>query len=92
MSLKRSDRLKGGILMSPHTTITNRILKQLRRSPECELEELVFRCREFTWHDTLVELDRMNRAGQVEMKTYGKGIYKVRLCSSSQHDLHTHLR
>ena len=46
--------------MSPHTTITNRILTQLRCSRECELEELVFRCREFTWHDTLVELDRLN--------------------------------
>jgi hypothetical protein len=78
--------------MSPHTTITNRILKQLRLSCECELEELVFRCREFTWHDTLVELVRLSRAGQVEMKTYGRGIDKVRLCSSGQLDLHTDLR
>ena len=80
--LGRSVPLKGGILMSPHTTLTNRILKQLRRSPECELEELVFSCREFTWHDTLVELIRLNRRGRVEMKTSGTGICNVRLCSS----------
>jgi hypothetical protein len=68
--------------MSSHTAITNRILKQLGRSPECELEELVFNCREFTWHDTFVELVRLNRRGRVEMKTSGTGICNVRLCSS----------
>ena len=78
----RSDHLKGGILMSRHTTIRKRILKLLRRSPECELEELVFSCKEFTWHDTFVELVRLNRMGQVEMKTYGKGTCNLRLCSS----------
>ena len=67
--------------MSTHPTITNRILKQLRRSPECELEELVFSCKEFTWHDTLLELIRLNRRGQVEMKTYRTGICNVKLCS-----------
>jgi hypothetical protein len=67
--------------MSIHPAITNRILKQLRRSPECEVEELVFSCKEFTWHDTLLELVRLNRRGQVEMKTYRTGICKIRLCS-----------
>jgi hypothetical protein len=67
--------------MSPHTAIINRILKQLRRAPECELEELVFSCRGFTWHDTLVELVRLNRSGRVEMKTYDTGICNVRLSS-----------
>ncbi len=73
--------------MSPHTAITKRVLKQLRRSPECELEELVFSCREFTWHETLVELIRLNQAGQVEMKTYTKGNYNLRLSFPRQHDL-----
>jgi hypothetical protein len=73
--------------MSPHTAITKRVLKQLRRSRECELEELVFSCREFTWHETLVELIRLNQAGQVEMKTYTKGNYNLRLCFPRQHDL-----
>ena len=75
-----------------HPTITNRILKRLRRSPECELEELVFSCKEFTWHDTLLELVRLNRRGQVEMKTSRTGICKIRLCSRDQHDVHTALR
>ena len=73
--------------MSPHTAITRRVLRQLRRSPECELEELVFSCREFTWHETLVELIRLNQAGQVEMKTYTKETYNLRLCFRRQHDL-----
>ena len=67
--------------MSTHPTIAKRILKQLRPTPERELEELVFSCREFTWHDTLVELVRLNRRGEVEMKTYRTGICNVRLCS-----------
>ena len=73
--------------MSPRTAITKRVLKQLRRSPECELEELVFSCREFTWHETLVELIRLNQGGQVEMKTYTKGNYNLRLCFPRPHDL-----
>jgi hypothetical protein len=69
--------------MSPPWTITKRILKQLRHSHECELEELVFSCREFTWHDTFVELVRLNQMGRVKMKTYGKGTCNIRLCSSA---------
>src|SRR5688572_8557738 len=85
--LRWSDRLKGVILMLPDTNITDRILKHLRRSPDCELEEVVFSCREFTWHDTFVELVRLNQAGRVEMKTYGEGTCNLRLCSSNKHDL-----
>ena len=74
-------------MRSPYTAITKRVLEELRRSPECELEELVFSCREFTWHDTLVELIRLNQAGRVEMKTYAKETYNLRLCFPRQHDL-----
>lgn len=73
--------------MSLHTAITKRVLKHLRRFPECEVEELVFSCREFTWHDTLVELVRLNQAGRVEMKTYSKETYNLRLCFPRQHDM-----
>lgn len=72
--------------MAQHKALTNRILGQLRCVPECELEELVFRCPEFTWHETLLELVRMNRTGQVELKANGKGIYRIRLCSAGQPD------
>ncbi len=70
--------------MSPYTAITKRVIEQLRRSPECELEELVFSCRKFTWHDTLIELVRLNQAGRVEMS---KGTHNLRLCFPRQHDL-----
>ena len=66
--------------MSPPTAITKRVLKQLCRSPECELEELVFSCREFTWHDTLIELVRLNQAG-VEMSK-GTSEHQA-ICSSA---------
>jgi hypothetical protein len=72
--------------MSQHKAMTDRILEQLRGSPKCELEELVCRCPEFTWHETLLELVRLNRTGQVELKSNGRGIYNIRLCSSGQHD------
>lgn len=76
--------------MSQHKAITDRILEQLQCSPKCELEELVCSCPEFTWHETLLELVRLNRTGQVELKSNGRGIYNIRLCSSGQHDYHTH--
>jgi hypothetical protein len=75
--------------MSRHKAITDRILEQLRCSPECELEELVYSCPEFTWHETLLELVRLNRTGEVELKSNGRGIYNIRLCFSGQHDYHT---
>ena len=71
--------------MSQHKGMTGRILEVLRSYPECELEELVFSCPEFTWHETLLELIRLNRTGQVVLKTNGRGIYHVRLCSPGQH-------
>ena len=46
--------------MVHHKAMTHRILEVLRRYPECELEELVFSCPEFTWHETLQELIRLN--------------------------------
>jgi hypothetical protein len=72
--------------MSRHKAMTDRILEQLRCAPKCELEELVCRCPEFTWHETLLELVRLNRTGQVELTSNGRGIYNIRLCSSGQHD------
>ena len=76
--------------MSQHKAITDRILGQLQCSPKCELEELVCSCPEFTWHETLLELVRLNRTGQVELKSNGRGIYNIRLCSSGQHPYHAH--
>jgi hypothetical protein len=76
--------------MSQHKAITDRILGQLQCSPKCELEELVRSCPEFTWHETLIELVRLNGTGQVELKSNGRGIYNIRLCSSGQHNYHTY--
>ncbi len=75
--------------MSRHKAITDRILEQLRCAPECELEQLVCSCPEFTWHETLLELVRLNRTGEVELLSNGRGIYNIRLCFSGQQDYHT---
>ena len=75
--------------MSRHKAITDRILEQLRCAPECELDELVYSCPEFTWHETLLELVRLNRTGEVELKSNGRGIYNIRLRFLGQHDYHT---
>jgi len=68
--------------MAHHKALTARILEVLRRYSECELEELVCSCPEFTWHETMLELIRLNRTGQVELNTNGRGIYYIKLCSS----------
>jgi hypothetical protein len=75
--------------MSRHKAITDRILEQLRCSPEGELEELVCSCPEFTSHKTLLELVRLNRTREMKLKSNGRGIYHISLCSSGQHDYHT---
>ena len=76
--------------MSRQKVLTDRILGHLRDSLECELEELVVSCPGFTWNEIFLDLIRLSRTEQVELKSNGRGIYHIRLCSSGQHGQHTH--
>jgi hypothetical protein len=76
--------------MSQHKAITDRILEQLRCAPEYELEELVYSCPEFTWHETLLELVRLNRTGEVKLKSNGRESITSGCAPQVSTSYHTH--
>jgi hypothetical protein len=56
--------------------LTDRILKQVRGSPDCSLETLVSLCPEFTWREILYEVARLSRMRQVRI-TSGAGLFAI---------------
>ena len=65
--------------MSQQGALADWILGTVRHAPGCPLDDLVFGCPEFTWKQILVEIDRLNRTGQLEAISMGNGIYAMRL-------------
>lgn len=55
----------------------NHIMEVIIRSPGSQLEEVVFECPDLTWNQVFCELDRLSRAGQVQLTTKGPGFYAV---------------
>jgi hypothetical protein len=64
--------------MLQHTRITDRILTQIRCTPDCALEALVSSLPELTWQDIFLEVDRLSRTGQMRL-TRGTGTTSLRL-------------
>ncbi len=69
--------------MTPRLTVTDRVFHALSRTPECQLEdlleELVSNCDDLTWNQVFLEIDRLNRTGQVLLTLNGPGRYRIRL-------------
>jgi len=47
------------------------------RSPGRDMEDLLSECRNLTWNQVFVELDRLSRAGRIILKQQGRGHYTV---------------
>ena len=47
------------------------------RSLGGQLEEVVFECPGLTWNQVFCELDRLSRAGQVQLTAKSPGLYIV---------------
>ena len=60
----------------PSATATT-ILDVIARSPGCNLEDIVFNCRELTWNQVFLEVDRLSRDGQVCLTQQRLGYYIV---------------
>ncbi|BFU88897.1 MAG: hypothetical protein AB7F94_12610 [Nitrospira sp.] len=52
-------------------------MKVIIRSPGGQLEEVVLECPDLTWNQVFCELDRMSRAGQVQLTMKGPGLYAL---------------
>jgi hypothetical protein len=70
------------IAVSEPWTIADRLLEEVRRSPDCELDALVQSLPDLTWEDVLLEVHRLSSTGQLQLTSWGAGIYTVRLTSA----------
>jgi hypothetical protein len=62
--------------MAQQKSITDRILEEVRGSPDGAFETLVSRCPEFTWGEVPHEVARLSRLGQVRI-TMGSGLFTI---------------
>lgn len=69
------------IAMSESRPITDRILEEVRRSPDCELDALALSLPELTWQDVVREVHRLSGTGQLQPSPWAAGIYTVRVAS-----------
>ena len=65
--------------MEQTSTSRDRILHAVAESPGCLLEELVAACPGLTWNQVFLHVDRLSRAGQVQLTRAGVGQYVVHL-------------
>ena len=63
----------------PHTDVRVHILEAIRRTYECDLEELVRVCSSYTWNQVFLEVDRLSRTGELQLLRKSNGLYAVRL-------------
>ncbi len=61
----------------PHTDVGYHILEAVRRTSECDLEELVRVCPSYTWNQVFWEVDRLSRTGELRLLRKGNGLYAV---------------
>ena len=62
------------------TATTQAVMDIVRRSPGCDLEEIVHQCPDLTWNQIFLEIDRLSRAGNVILNLQERGHYSVKPC------------
>ena len=62
---------------------TQQIMEVIIRTKGCLLDEIVFECPTLTWNQVFLEIDRLSRNGQVQLRSTHPGTYIV---EPTQHD------
>ena len=57
--------------------IADRILEEVRRAPNCELDALALGLPEISWQDVVREVHRLCSTRQLQLSPWGAGIYTV---------------
>lgn len=71
--------------MSRHLTVSEQILKVMRRTPDCRLDDLVLSCKSFPLQALLYEVSRLSRVGQLQLTLVSAGSFTVQLLSMNCH-------
>ena len=53
--------------MVQRATISDRILELVRANPDCTLEKVTQQFPEPHWHDVYIEVERLNRSGDLQL-------------------------
>ncbi len=72
--------------MSQNTAVSARILDVVSQVPGCRLNELVSVCLGLTWNPVFLEIDRLNHARQVRLRSASRGICTVWLPEKPRDD------
>ena len=75
------------IAVSGPRPLADRILDEVRRAPDCELDALALSLPELPWQDIVREVHRLSGMGQLQRSPWAGGIYTVRAASEVNHSL-----
>lgn len=60
--------------MKPESTLTDRILEVVDKTPACRLEELVYLFPDLTWNQVFREVTRLSTNGQLRLMLDRQGV------------------
>ena len=69
--------------MATKLTLRECILSVLQSTPNCDLEQLVNVCPDFTWDEVFLEVDKLSRSGEVRIIQHGRSGYSLAVLSSA---------
>jgi hypothetical protein len=70
--------------MPQQRKIADRILKAVHDAPGCRLDDLESYCPGLTWNQVFLEVDRLSRAGHLQVQSDGGGTYTLKLARKSK--------
>ena len=78
--------------MASHTPVTDRILDEVQRTHECDLDMLAKSLSDLSWSQVFLEVDRLSRQGQVLVTSGTGGRYMIRLPDHMEGSTTHHVR
>lgn len=63
--------------MAQVITVEDQLIDLLRRTPVCDLEDLVCQCPNLTWNQVFLAVDQLSRSGEIRLVPRGRGMFTV---------------
>lgn len=70
--------------MADTKSITVEVMNVLQRHSPCEFDQLAAACSEYSWSQVFLEVDRLNRLGEVCLSPLGDGHYLLTLAPKAE--------
>ena len=63
--------------MTQDKPVTKKLLQVVDLKPECEFDELIAACPEYTWNQIFLAVDELSRTGRISLREKRRGAYVV---------------